>query len=97
MDAREFRLRTTPSYACTERLETQSHRPADYILIDCLPSLSLLTLNALVAADGSLIPIRCERYYALRKDDPTHTDKGLDPGIPESGSVSGAILTRLDV
>ncbi len=52
---REWQLRRALS-------QIQSHY--DYILIDCPPSLNLLTINALVAANAVLIPVQCE-YYAL--------------------------------
>ena len=54
-ERREFRLR--------ERLALIKDR-FEYVFVDCPPSLGLLTLNALAAADGLLLPIQCE-YYAL--------------------------------
>lgn len=60
MVARENRLRLAIEIMTGQ----PDHVPYDYIIIDCPPSLGLLTINAFVAADEVLIPIQCE-YYAL--------------------------------
>lgn len=68
----------------------------DFILIDCPPSLGLLTLNALTAATDLLIPIQCE-YYALEglsllMDTFNRVKKGLNPKL----DVIGVLLTMFD-
>ena len=69
----------------------------DYIFIDCPPSLGLLTVNALVAADKLLIPIQCE-FYALEGvtkllDSMNRVKNLLNPGL----SIFGVVLTMFDV
>ena len=53
----------TPNYRLRTALETVKDQ-SDLIFIDCPPSLELLTLNSLCAADGIMVPVQCE-YYAL--------------------------------
>ena len=68
----------------------------DYIFIDCPPSLSLLTLNAMTAADSVLIPMQCE-YYALEgvgqlMNTLQLVKKRLNPAL----EIEGVVLTMLD-
>ena len=68
----------------------------DYIMIDCPPSLNMLTLNALVAADSVLIPMQCE-YYALEGlsaliDTVRNIQETVNPGL----QLEGILRTMFD-
>jgi chromosome partitioning protein len=87
MERREFRLKVA--------LE-QVKRKYDYVLIDCPPSLGLLTINALVAADAVLVPLQTE-YYAMEglaqlMSTVELVQQNLNPKL----SVEGIVLTMFD-
>ena len=76
-------------------LETVSDE-YDYIIIDCPPSLSLLTVNALTAAQSVLIPIQCE-YYALEGvGQLVNTVKLMRKKLNSNLGIAGILLTMLD-
>jgi chromosome partitioning protein len=76
-------------------IETQREK-FEYIIIDCPPSLGLLTLNALAAADSIIVPIQCE-YFALEGvtdlwDTLVRIRRSLNPSL----AVEGFLLTMFD-
>jgi chromosome partitioning protein len=84
---REYRLQT---------LLRSGRERYKYVLIDCPPSLGLLTVNALTAADSVLVPLQCE-YYALEGlrsllETLTAIREQLNPGL----AVEGILLTMFD-
>ena len=71
-------------------------RNYDYILIDCPPALSLLTVNALVASDSVLIPMQCE-YYALEGlSDLVNTIKRVKKHLNPEIEIEGLLRTLFD-
>jgi chromosome partitioning protein len=86
-EGREYRLRRA--------LEAATY-PCDFVLIDCPPSLGLLTLNALTAAQAVLVPLQCE-FYAL--EGLSHLVRTIErvrrhfnPGL----EIEGVVLTMFD-
>lgn len=79
-----------------ERALSQLERQYDFIFIDCPPSLGLLTLNALTAADSVLIPIQCE-YYALEGlSQLLNTVRLVQKHLNTRLEIEGVLLTMFD-
>jgi len=73
-----------------------SEKPFDYIIIDCPPSLGLITVNALTAADSLLIPVQCE-YYALEGlSQLLNTIKNVKNVFNPNLNIEGYLLTMFD-
>lgn len=91
MARREYRLRDAMA-----ALRGTEPPDFDYVLIDCPPSLGLLTINALVAADAVLVPLQCE-YYALEGiTGLVRTIDAVKRGLNPRLRLQGIVLTMFD-
>ena len=87
MPHREYRLKSAIS---------QIAQDYDYVIIDCPPSLGLLTLNALTSADSFLVPLQCE-YYALEGLSQLLNTAGLiKKNLNPNLHIEGIVLTMFD-
>ena len=88
MVSREHRLK--------EKIDKQKDK-YDFIIIDCPPSLGLITLNAFTASDSVLIPVQCE-YYALEGlGQLVNTINLVKKQLNKNLEIEGALLTMFDI
>jgi chromosome partitioning protein len=74
----------------------QAKREYDYIFIDCPPSLSLLTVNALTATDSIIIPIQCEYFALVGLGQLMNTVKLIKKHLNPTIEIEGVLLTMKD-
>lgn len=97
LTAAEIQLqKNNDKHYCLKKVLAPLLKEYDYILIDCPPALNVLTVNAMAAANGLLVPIQCE-YFALRGlADLKRTVGGINNTINPGLKIEGIIRTMYD-
>lgn len=90
---RAFRLRDALKAIDLLRI---NERPVTYVLIDCPPSLNLLTINSLVAADAVLVPLQCEFFALEGLSQLLQTIEGIRSTLNPRLSIQGVVMTMYD-
>ena len=89
-------LDTPQRELCLKRFLDRARNDFDYVLLDCPPSLSLLTVNAMTAADGLLIPLQCEFYALEGLGQLIQTMRLIKQRLNPKLDITGILLTMFD-
>ncbi len=93
---RAFRLRDAINAMIGGQMSLTNEKPFTYVLIDCPPSLSLLTLNAMVAANAVIVPVQCEFFALEGISQLNETIEQIRSTLNPALQIQGVVLTMHD-
>ena len=93
---RAYRLRDAVAKLVADQQSRPGEKPYNYVLIDCPPSLNLLTLNAMTAANAVLVPVQCEFFALEGISQLAETVEQIRATLNPRLEIQGVVLTMYD-